>query len=232
MELLQTEQTPSKKAKIRALRPSQVVNKKRTIYPFEGTFFNSMGQPEKMAKVFISGPSYSGKSSFTFQLCNYLTQFGLVDYNSLEEGDSKTIVDKIIKHGLLEKEKLFRLLPKVPIPEFKERLMKRKSASFGVIDSVQHAELNKHEYIKLVDELCTPKRGKMLIFINHWTKNDLWKFIRHDCDIKIEVINFIANIESRYGGGKRFVVWEEEARKLWGKKYNAAVQGKYWPIKK
>lgn len=232
MELLQTEQTPPKKAKIRALRPSQVVNKKRTIYPFSGPFQDSMGQPEKIAKIFITGPSYSGKSSFTFDLCNYLTQFGCVDYNSFEEGDSQTVAEKLTRHGLEEQEKMFRLLPKVSMPEFHERLLRRKSAAFAVIDSVQHAELNKHEYIKLVDSLCVPRRGKCIIFINHWVKNDLTKFIKHDCDIKIEVIGFVAKVLSRYGGNKPYVVWEKGAKAYWQKKYNSVVQGKYWPGEK
>jgi hypothetical protein len=232
MELLQTGELIVKKHKTKALRPSQVVNKKRTIYPFEGPFLESMGCPEKIAKIFITGPSYSGKSSFTFILCNYLTQFGTVDYNNYEEGDSQTVAEKISIHGLLEKEKLFRLLPKVPVNEMKERLLKRKSAAFAVIDSVQHAELNKHAYIQLVDTLCIPRRGKCIIFINHWVKNDLTKFIKHDCDIKIEVIGFVAKIFSRYGGNKPFIVWEQGAKKYWQKRYNAVVQGRYWPGEK
>lgn len=232
MELLPNDQTPPKKPKIRALRPSQVVNKKRTIYPFSGAFQESMGQPEKIAKIFITGPSYSGKSSFTFDLCNYLTQFGCVDYNSFEEGDSQTVAEKLTRHGLEAQEKMFRLLPKVSMPEFHERLLRRKSAAFAVIDSVQHAELNKHEYIKLVDSLCVPRRGKCIIFINHWVKNDLTKFIKHDCDIKIEVIGFVAKVLSRYGGNKPYVVWEKGAKAYWQKKYNSVVQGKYWPGEK
>ncbi len=232
MELLPNEQMPPKKAKIRALRPSQVVNKKRTIYDFDGPFLETMGRPEKIAKIFITGPSYSGKSSFTFQLCKYLTRFGSVDYNNFEEGDSQTVAEKIQEHGLLDAEKVFRLLPKVSIPEFHERLLRRKSAAFAVIDSVQHAELNKHEYIKLVDSLCVPRRGKCIIFINHWVKNDLTKFIKHDCDIKIEVVGFVANVLSRYGGNKRFVIWEKGAKAYWQKKYNSVVQGKYWPGEK
>lgn len=232
MELLQTGELILKKPKIKALRPSQVVNKKRTIYPFTGAFFESMGCPEKIAKIFITGPSYSGKSSFTFDLCNYLTQFGAVDYNNFEEGDSQTVAEKISRHGLLEKEKLFRLLPKVPVADLQERLLKRKSAAFAVIDSVQHAELNKHGYIQLVDTLCIPRRGKSIIFINHWVKNDLTKFIKHDCDIKIEVIGFVAKVLSRYGGNKPYVVWEQGAKKYWQKRYNAVVQGRYWPGEK
>lgn len=232
MDVLQSGHLTHNKPKIKALRPSQVVNKRRTIYQFEGPWLESMGNPEKIAKVFITGPSYSGKSNFTFMLCEYLTRFGKVDYNNFEEGDSQTVAEKIQRHGLMNKERHFKLLPKVPIPDFKQRLLRKHSAAFAVIDSVQHAEMNKHSYIDLVDTLCIPKKGKAIIFISHYTKDGFWKFIKHDCDVKIEVLNFVANIESRYGGNKPFIIWEEGARRLWGKRFGAVKNGKYWPGRK
>src|SRR5688572_25895208 len=95
-----TDKTAYKPVKVRALRPSQMINKKRVLYPFEGRFLDSFGQPERIAKWFITGPSGSGKSSFLFILCEYLSRFGSIDYNSFEEGDSQTVVDKLIRHGL------------------------------------------------------------------------------------------------------------------------------------
>jgi hypothetical protein len=111
-----------KKQKIRALSPSQIVNKQRVIYPFKDRLKDSFGEPEKIAKWFITGPSYSGKSSLIFTLCNELCEFGKVDYNNFEEGDSQTVAEKIQRHGLLDREGAFKLLPRVPVDEFKARL--------------------------------------------------------------------------------------------------------------
>jgi len=220
------------RSKIRALSPSQIINRHRIIYDFEGRFLNSIGRPEKIAKWFITGPSFSGKSSFTFSLCNYMTRFGVINYNSFEEGDSETVKSKIMDYGLQDKDGLIKFLPGEPIADFKIRMMRRNAASFGVIDSVQHSGMNKAQYLDLVDTLCKPKKGKSLLFINHWIKNDFSKFIKHDSDIKIEIIGFVAHIESRYGGNEPFVIWEEEARKRWGKKYQQIIQGRYWPGQK
>src|SRR6266498_827771 len=93
-----------RKPKIRALSPSQIVNKQRVIYPFDGRMKDSFGSPEKIAKWFITGPSYSGKSSLIFTICNELCAFGKVDYNNFEEGDSETVKEKIIRHGLVNRE--------------------------------------------------------------------------------------------------------------------------------
>ena len=230
---------PPKKRKTKVLRPSQILKKERSLYPFTGLFKQSFGCPEAHAKWFITGPSYSGKSSLIFSLCNYLTEHGIVDYNNHEEagGDSETVADKIRLSGMADKDGKIRLY-KAPIVSdiyetFGERMNKKKSADFAVLDSMQHAELNKHHYLELTERLCNPRKKKSLLFVSHWVKNDFTKFVKHDCDIKIEVIGFVAYVESRYpGGGTPFVIWEKGARKHWGKNYNPVIQGKYWPGKK
>jgi hypothetical protein len=224
-----TENKPPKKKTVKALRPSQIINKKRNIYQFEDKWKESFGRPENFAKWFITGPSYSGKSSFLFSLCEYLTNFGKVAYNNYEEGDSETVADKMRMSGLIHKEDLFRLIPKEPALEFKKRLMKRKSAEFGVFDSIQHGQINKELFLNITEDLCVPKKGKSLLFVSHYTKDGLWTFVRHDCDIKVEVINFVANVESRYGGNKPFVIWEEMAKARWGSRYKQVINGQYWP---
>lgn len=229
---------PFKKMKVRILRPSQILKKERDKYAFEGKYLESFGSPEAHAKWFFTGPSFSGKSSLVFEVCNYLTQFGVVDYNNHEEagGDSETVVKKIIQSGMQDKDGKIRLY-KAPIESdqfetFGERMMKKKSADFAVIDSIQHAELTKKQYLQLTDSLCNPRKGKSLLFISHWVKNDFTKFVKHDCDIKVEVIGFVADVDSRFGGGKPFLIWEKGAKEYWGKRFNQIIQGKYWPGKK
>jgi predicted ATP-dependent serine protease len=223
-----------KSVKVKALSAKQVVNKKRIIYPFEGKWRESFGQPERFAKWFITGPPGSGKSSFIYELCSYLIQFGnkRIDYNSHEEGDSQTTADKIERYGLAIAPG-FKVLDKVATPLWKQRLLNRQSASFGVMDSLQHGNMNKNEYREFVRDLCNTRKGKSLIFISHNIKDGYTLFVKHDCDIKIECRGFIAKPDiSRYGGNKPFVIWEKGARKFWGKKYNSVVSGNYWPGQK
>ena len=228
----------AKKKRISILRPSQILKKERQLYAFEEHFLESFGRPERHAKWFITGPSFSGKSSLIFTVCNYLTQFGIVDYNNHEEagGDSETVADKIRLSGMADKDGRIRLYKAPVVSEthetFGERLMKKKSADFAVLDSMQHAELDKKKYLEMTEKLCTPRKGKSIIFISHWIKNDFTKFVKHDCDIKVEVIGFVAYVESRYGGNKPFVIWEQAARKHWKKMYHQVISGKYWPGKK
>ncbi|MCH5690009.1 hypothetical protein LWM68_40785 [Niabella sp. W65] len=155
-----------KKKKIRVLKPSDIINKQRSIYEFTGAFFESFGNPERHARWFITGPSFSGKSSFVFTLCDYLTQHGIVDYNNHEEagGDAQTVADKLQKHVAEENRSKIRLY-KAPIESdthetFLERLMKKGSADFAVLDSVQHAEMNRSQYLHITGKLSNPAKAK------------------------------------------------------------------------
>lgn len=210
----------------------QVFNKQRVVYEFEGKWKESFGTPERTARWFITGPPFAGKSSFCFQLCKYLTSFGVVGYNNFEEGDSQTVADKIEAYGLMDAAAHFKLIPGEPVADFKKRMLRRQSPAFGIIDSVQHAGMDKKMYVDFANSLSNSRRGKGLVFINHWVKNDLTKFIKHDCGIKIEVQGYVAYVQSRYGGCKPFVIWEEGAKTYWGKKYNSVIAGRYWPGQK
>lgn len=221
-----------KKKRIVALKPSQVINKKRIVYDFQGKFKESFGTPEWVAKWFVTGPSFSGKSTFLFELAAYMCQFGKLDYVSYEEGNTQTVADKITQHGLDGRESEFRLLPSVSIDDFKGRLMGKRSAVFAVIDSVQHGQMGKKQYLDFTKSVCNPRRGKSIVFVNHFVKNDLTLFIKHDADIKIEVIGFVARVQSRYGGNKPFIIWEQGAKDYWKKKYKSVIEGKYWPGQK
>lgn len=227
----------AKKKRTKVLRPSEIVKKERSLYPFEGKFLDSFGRPERYAKWFITGKSFSGKSSMLFELCKYLSQFGKIDYNNHEEagGDSQTVVNKIIQSGMQDNSEV--RLYKAPLisdeyETWMERLNRRQSAEFSVLDSIQHAEMDRKIYLAVTEKFCNPVRKKSLLFVSHWVHNDFTKFIKHDCDIKIEVCGFVAYVESRYGGGKPFIIWEQGAKNHWKKMYHQVIQGKYWPGKK
>ena len=222
--------------KIKQLYPKQVINKVRKIYEFDGQFLASFGKPEYHSKWFITGPPYSGKSSFVFMLCNYLIQFGKVDYNNHEEagGDADTVAEKLKDLNLNESKELRFFKAQIESDEyetFSDRLAKRNSAPIAVLDSLQHAQMDKRQFIEFTDRFSNSKKAKMLIFISHWIKNDFVKFVKHDFDIKIEIISFVAHVLSRCREAKNipFIIWEEGAKKYWGKNYKKVIDGKYWP---
>ncbi|MGQ0738265.1 MAG: hypothetical protein ACT4OJ_04325 [Bacteroidota bacterium] len=232
---------PYKKKRVKVLRPSQIINKKRQFIDIGGEIGASIGKVEKGTKIFITGPSYSGKSSFVAKLCRAFADHLMVDYNNHEEkgGDAGTVKNKMAHAGIDESfDKRIRFY-KAPLESaveetWDEILGKKKSAGFAVLDSVQHSEMRRDMYLHLTDKYCNPRRGKILAFICHWVKNDFMKFIKHDCDVKIEVMNYVVYVESRLEGAtnKPIVIWEEGAKKAWKRNYHSVIKGNYWPGKK
>jgi hypothetical protein len=231
IKLMTIPQTKPKKkeAKSRAYSVKQVINKKRKCFDFEGEFADSFGHPEKNAIWFIWGQSGNGKTRFMLQVCKYLSKFGKVDYNSLEEGHGESIAIALRDVNMIEAEGRFRLLDVMPFNDFLHRLAGKKTADFGVIDSVQYAGFSYEQYKEMKETL----KKKSLLFISHATGNNpkgsCADAIRYDSSIKVHVIGYVAKVVSRYGGQKPFVIWEEGAKKYWGKKYPHVKDGRYWP---
>lgn len=216
----------------RAYSAKQVINKKRVVLPFDGAYLESFGNPEKNATWFIWGQSGNGKTRFVLDLCKYLTRFGKVDYDSLEEGACHSMAVALQDTMMEEVEGKFRLLDVMPFEELVTRLAGKKTADFGVIDSVQYAGFDYDRYKEVKEKL----KKKSLIFISHATgnnpKGNTADSIRYDAMIKIHVIGYVAKVRSRFGGNKPFIIWEDGAKRYWGKKFNLVKEGKYWPGEK
>lgn len=234
------EKAPKKK-RIKVLRPSQIINKEREYIELGGVLGDSIGRVEKGTKIFITGRSYSGKSSFITMLCAAMAKYTKVDYNNHEEkgGDAATVKQKLKQASIDESFDHEIRFYQAPIHSdthetFTEVLNKKGSAGFAVLDSIQHAGMGKADYIAFTNRFCNPRKGKIVAFISHWQQNDFVKHVRHDCDVKLEAMHYVVYVESRLEGAsnKPIVVWEEGAKKAWGKNYNKVIKGQYWPGKR
>ena len=184
---------------------------------FEGDWLRSFGKPEITGTWLIWGNPGNGKTRFALQLCRYLASFVRVAYNSLEEGDSKSIREAIVSVGMNDVKSNFMLLDQEPIEELKHRLRKRKSPDVIFIDSWQYTGCNYSEYKKLRAEF----RHKLFILVSHAEgKNPegrTAKSIRYDSFVKIWVEGYRALPASRYGGNETYTIWDKGAQDYWGK---------------
>ncbi|GHT16591.1 hypothetical protein AGMMS4956_19310 [Bacteroidia bacterium] len=99
----------------RALSISDVARYKPKTMPFDGKWDASFGKPEMAGSWIVWGKSGNGKTRFALQLCRYLSQFGRVAYDSLEEGLSLTMQKSIAEVGMSQASRRFILLDKEPI---------------------------------------------------------------------------------------------------------------------
>lgn len=208
----------AKRSTNRAVSVNQLLNTNFKMMGFEGEFKASFGTPELSGSWLIWGDSGNGKTRFTLQLAKYLTQFGKVAYNSLEEGVSLSFKRAVQQTGMLAVAKKFIILKGETMPQLRERLTKQKSPNIIINDSVQYTDLDKRSYKSLINEFP----NKLFIFISHAEGKDPMgataKAIKYDADIKIRVEGYKAFGRSRFGGDKPFIIWEQGAEEYWKNK--------------
>jgi hypothetical protein len=190
---------------------NECVNTNHNCLEFEGPFLESFGSPELTGSWLVWGPPKNGKTRFVMQLCKYMTKFGRVGYNSIEEGNSQTIKTAIIETGIEEVKGRILFMNKMPIKEMITWLEKRRSPDIVVIDSIQFSQMKYADYIKLRERYPS----KLFILISHAEGREpagrIAKSIRYDSFIAIHVKGFKAYPISRYGGGAVYTIWKEGA---------------------
>lgn len=195
----------------RALSVAELLSRRRKVMEFDGEWLDMLGRPEMSGSWIIWGSSGSGKTRFALQLCKYLTRFGKVAYNSLEEGDSESLARAFEEVGMAEVAKRIILLDGEPMGELSERLLKRKSPDIIVIDSLQYTGMSYIDY----RALKAKHRTKLFIFISHADGREpsgkVAKSVRYDSFVKIRTEGYRAFPVSRYGGGEPYTIWEDQA---------------------
>jgi hypothetical protein len=179
-------------------------------YPFEGVWADSFGAPEK-----------NGKTDFTLKLCKYLAQWGKVHYNSHEEGRSKTLQAAFRRNNMQEVSGRVMLLHKEPFEMLMERLAKKGSPRFVVIDSLDYMEITDNEFKTLVDRF--PRKSFVFLCWCDTKENPLLnsaKMIAKRVDIKVLVKKYTAYPTSRFGGNKPMPFFDKT---LPGAEHNALV---------
>jgi hypothetical protein len=148
-------------------------------------------------------------------LAKYLSMYGRVFYNSIEEGVSKSIQDAYRRVNMQEAKGRV-MLEKETIAEMIERLRRSKSPEIIFVDSVQFAEMRFAEYKKIKDSF--PR--KLFIYISHMENGKpdgiVARKIWRDASVVFKIDGFKAFPISRFGGnGEPVTINKELADKYW-----------------
>lgn len=208
----------ARKKTSRAYSVSNILTKKFDPLQFENDWLGSLGKPDKAFSAIIWGNSSNGKTSLAMQLAKYLTKFGKVAYNSLEEGISHTMRMSIERNFMEDCENSFILLDREPFDQMIERMKKQKSPQFLIIDSVQYTRITKNQYYELKELM--QEKGKGIIWVSQAKgkepKGALADDIRYDVDLKLWVEGYKMFPSGRLnGGGEPYTIWAEKAAKYW-----------------
>jgi len=199
---------------MRAYSVENVLNARFNTLNFEGKWLNAVGKPELTGSWFVYGPPKNGKTTLSMMLAKYMTEFGRVFYNSIEEGLSLSVQMAFERVNMSEVSGKI-VLGETPVEELIEKLSKKKSAKIIFFDSIQFAGLKFSEY-KIIKETFP---HKLFVYVSHiegrQPQGETAKRIWRDANVVFRVEGHRAFPVSRYGGGGFIDIWEEEARRYW-----------------
>lgn len=183
--------------------------------PWDGEWKKVFGCPDINDTWFISGSSASGKSSFCMQLAKKLCEYGSVLYVSLEERLNMSFQQRIGRFHMEEVQRKFRVTTDGDMESLRERLHKRKSAKFIIIDSFQFLQNNYDWTFKDASQLVDEFPHKCFIFISQEIKSEpLGKAavrLKYLAGVKVRVVGYKALCQGRFIGdaGAALTVWED-----------------------
>lgn len=200
----------------RALSVQNVLTSRYNTMPFEGMWRDAVGEPELSGSWIIFGDTKNGKTSFAMMLSKYLTEFGKVIYDSVEEGNSRTIQLAVERAKMLEAGTRWMLLDKESKEELTKRLLRQRSPEIVFIDSVQFMDLKFSEYKHLKETFP----NKLFVYISHVDgrrpAGPVATRIMRDANVIFRIEGFKAFPTGRYGGGEPVTIWEKGANEYWG----------------
>jgi len=130
----------------------QLLEKKYKEADLSPEWKRSLGNIEPAFIAIIFGTSGSGKTNFTIMLAKELSRFGVVLYNSHEEGHGKTIQDLALRHNLADYNGKIRFLDNEKYNELVKRLAKKHSPKIVVMDSIQYSAITTEQYKALKEK--------------------------------------------------------------------------------
>jgi len=194
----------------RAISHDELINKKFVTMTFTDKWASSFGEiVDRSGMWIIYGESGHGKTEFALQLAQYLTTFGKVLYDTLEEGARRSFQNALKRQCFGPSERRRFNLVSESIDELRFRLKKQKAAKIVFIDSLQHSQINKKQFLALKNDFPTT----LFIWICHAEgKKPVGAFARwveFDCDVKIRVEGFLAMFKSRFEGFQDLIINQE-----------------------
>lgn len=196
----------------KAIGMNEFLDTEFQVYEFQGAWLASFGTPEQNFRMMITGLEKNGKTDFAVKLTKYLSSFGKVYYNSHEEGKSKTLQETFERNKMKEVAGKVMLLHKEPFDDMLERLAKKGSPRFVVLDSLDYMELTEKQFKILVDRF--PRKSIIMLA---WCDNNekplrlAARLIAKRVDIVVKVRNGTAYPTSRFGGNQPLKFWDRQA---------------------
>ena len=209
LQQLKAKQSITKQAEKGILQADQLAGMQYDQYEFDGRWEELFGYPAKPFHCMVFGRPKNGKSIFSFQFANYLSQFGKVLYIASEEGFGGTLQKKIMDFGL-ENNKMVQFSDAKGMDRMRKDI---PGHEFVFIDSVNYAALVVEDVERLKDE----NPGTSFITIQQATKGGQFRGSQeyaHNCDMIVEVISGVAYQQGRFQAASEYIIFDGPEKKV------------------
>lgn len=202
--------------KVRTLKKSLGIKSilAKTYESFSGlsqVWIDAIGEISDPFRWLIFGKPKNGKTSFILQFCKEISKFVKVYYNSMEEGDSKTMQQAFINAQMHEvQDGRFMLGDRDSFADMIEKL-KKNHARVVVIDSRDYMKLTTDQYKTLTR---TFPRKSFIIICWEQSGKPLGKYAK-DIEFMVDMVTHVRNFEAltrgRFGIGK-YKIWDRKTQ--------------------
>ena len=161
------------------------------VFPFEGEWLESFGEPEKNFTMVLYGDPGNGKTEFAVKFTKYLTNFGRVAYCSYEQGISKSLQDAFKRNKMEDESGKIIITSGGSFSDLIDLLKRNRSPQIIMIDSLDYMRLTTEQFKTLIK--LFPRKAFVIIC---WSKNEhpksqYAKDIEYMADIKSYVKDFV-----------------------------------------
>lgn len=175
---------------------------------------NHLGDLPVPFSIYVDGDGGHGKTEYIMLLSKMIANFiGKVHLNNVEQGKHKSIQQSHKRNNFTKEVPSGKWMYKSmkDYMEYTEHLAKRNSCKVAIIDSISFFPLNQKQIQALMDRFKT----KSFVFVAYEADATKNKPIKHLCDIKVNVRDFIAytNGSSRFGGNEPFMISKSQHEK-------------------
>jgi hypothetical protein len=181
--------------------------------PLSPEWIAALGEISRPFRWLVYGHPKNGKTTFLLQFCKDATQWAKVFYNSMEEGDSKTMQQAMQRVGMADcKPGKFLLGDRIHYPMLIARLSRPNSGDIVVIDSRDYINMTTDQYKKMVARF--PKKSFIIVCWEQSGKplGKYAKDIEYMVDMVTRVHDHVAVTNGRFGAGLIHDIWPEKKR--------------------
>lgn len=202
---------------MRAKSVSEICDKEYDLLDWGEEWKAAFGTPESTGLIGVWGNSTNGKTRFMLKMAKELSKLGKVLYVSHEEGEGYTMQLSLRAEGIDASYDRRLRLTTLSYDELTEKLSKRGSERFIIIDSAQAMRLTTRQLHEMVRRFG---RRKLFVVVSRAKKEQpegaVGEAARYDADLKIQVKGYRAISHGREKVNTYYTIWEDGAANFWG----------------